>query len=82
MRTNNSLVRLAVLQALAWRIGAGSSHTRQGERRSGAIRHCRRTAPQRAQNFATQAKMQLLYRYESSAMRHKPGDRGSRSSCR
>src|SRR5882672_8915989 len=46
------------------RIGADYSHARQGERRPGAIRHCRTTAAQRAQELCRTAKMQLLYRYD------------------
>jgi len=66
-----------VLQALACAFGAGSSHTRQGERRSGgAIRHCRRTAPHALKKLCHQARCSCCT--DNDVVSHcdsKPGDR-------
>src|ERR1700737_5115171 len=64
MKTNNSLVRLAVLQALACASGLVLATPGRASADPARFDIAAQPLPNALKNFAAQAKMQLLYRYE------------------
>src|ERR1700737_1108115 len=64
MRTNNGLVRLAVLQALACASGLVLATPGRASADPARFDIAAQPLPNALKNFAAQAKMQLLYRYE------------------
>src|SRR6267143_1788819 len=64
MRTNNSLVRMAVLQALACASGLVLATPGKASADPARFDIAAEPLPNALKNFATQAKMQLLYRYD------------------
>src|SRR5258708_12971382 len=64
MRSNNGLVRLAVLQALACASGLLLATPGSASADPARFDIAAQPLPNALKNFAAQAKMQLLYRYE------------------
>src|ERR1700704_270483 len=64
MRTNNRLVRLAVLQALACASGLILATPGKASADPARFDIAAEPLPNALKNFAAQAKMQLLYRYD------------------
>src|SRR5882757_6068590 len=64
MRTNNRLVRLAVLQALACASGLVLATPGKASADPARFEITAQPLPNALKNFAAQAKMQLLYRYD------------------
>src|ERR1700686_244572 len=64
MRTNNRLVRLAVLQALACASGLVLATPGKASADPARFDIAAQPLPNALKNFAAQAKMQLLYRYD------------------
>src|ERR1700736_5826471 len=64
MKTNNRLVRLAVLQALACASGVLLATPGIASADPARFDIAAQPLPNALKNFATQAKMQLLYRYD------------------
>src|ERR1700739_4451536 len=64
MRTSNGLVRLAVLQALACASGLLLATTGKASADPARFDIAAQPLPSALKNFAAQAKMQLLYRYD------------------
>src|SRR6202158_4813210 len=64
MRTNNRLVRLAVLQALACTSGLILATPGKASADPARFDIAAQPLPNALKNFAAQAKMQLLYRYD------------------
>src|ERR1700686_2570948 len=64
MKTNNRLVRLAVLQALSGASRLGLATPGQASAAPARFDIAAQPLPNALKNFAAQAKMQLLYRYD------------------
>src|ERR1700692_1433005 len=64
MRTNNRLVRMAVLQALACASGLVLATPGKASADPARFDIAAQPLPNALKNFAAQAKMQLLYRYD------------------